>query len=156
MIPLTSRPVTAMNREALTATHTQNIQLLLTQQYSRFSSDRKWIQRDTELGNMNRSRQGLNTIRQEEKPPCCPRESTSPRHWAQTVNEGKPVLHDRYTNSKWKDAFCCRWGSSWYSYFRVAYNQIKTSFFFKRQHIQRFMEAKYFESTRYEINHNGH
>lgn len=49
---------------------------------------------------MNVSRQGPNTMRQEEEePPSCPAESTSPWHWAQTVTEEELVLHDRYRNT---------------------------------------------------------
>ena len=81
-----------------THTHTENISSLLTRHYSRFSVDRKWIQGDVELSNMNGSRQGPNTMRQEEKPPSCPAESTSPWHWAQTEMEER-VLHDRYRNT---------------------------------------------------------
>lgn len=82
-----------------THTHAENISSLLTRHYSRFSADRKWIQRDVELSNMNVSRQGPNTMRQEEEPLSCPAESTSPWHWAQTVTEEELVLHDRYRNT---------------------------------------------------------
>lgn len=105
MSPLASHPLTIMNWEALTASRVhistlRNIQLLLTQQCSRFSEDRKWSQGDMGLSNAKRLHQGLSTMQQEGSPVSLLTESTSPEIEHRLWMRGKSYMTGSKTTNK--------------------------------------------------------